>query len=298
MYDQKLTIALNWLILGFDLIPIQPNTKYIMRGFGLHQRRIKTPDEAKKYFGSNSKNNLAVICNGDNFIIDFDDWNIYTQWAKSAAECYTTSYTEYSPKGAHVFLCGDLVDGLQLIDGVEIKKIALAFPSVVDGKKYTQGTFPRIYRGDVDDCFFSLSKAGTPTAYLLRTREKNPIIESTQKKNFNPARSSGADVIARIKIEINALDVLKQYAKTSYDTMQGDGRFRAFICPFHKGQGKNGKERNRSFWVDTERNLYGCHTCHKSGDVINLFADLRAVEVRNAIKTLAEQLRGGNHVEA
>src|SRR5690606_9582047 len=149
MSDLKIKIALAWLGLGFDLLPVQPNTKKIVAGFGRWKRKISDRAEAQSWFGENSKYNLAVVCNDNHFVLYFDDWDLYVQWAKSANEIYTTSYTEYTPGGGvHVFLNGELIDGLQLKDGIEIKKTVMIFPSVVDGKKYNQGVYSKIYCGN------------------------------------------------------------------------------------------------------------------------------------------------------
>lgn len=290
----KTKIALAWLALGFHLVPLQPNTKKIIPGFGRWLRKITTRDEAIKWFGESSRYNLGVVCNDNNFVLDFDDWNLYVRWAKLSNEAYTTSYTEYSPNGGvHVFLNGDIVKGLKLIDGVEIKKTVTVFPSVIDGKPYTQAAYPNIFSGNVDDCFFLLSEPGTPTAYLLRTKQINQTHETQNKKTIG-----GGDKVSQIKKHLTVLDVLRQHAPSTYASLKGDGRFRSGLCPLHKGKGQNGMEVNPSFWVDTENDIYGCHACrsHKPGDVINLYAEIKRVTVREAIQTLSESLKGENHV--
>lgn len=293
MSSDKLDVARKWLSIGFDLIPIQPNSKKIVSGFGLHQRRIKSRAEAVQYWADDKKFNMAVIANNKNFILDFDNWNVYINWARAAAQQFTTSYTEHTPRGAHVFLCGDVVQGLQLIHGVEIKKIALVYPSVVDGVEYVDGLSENIYSGDVDDCFFSLTKSGTPTAHLLRTEKVSPV---KQQSNYaRPRPASANDTIGKVKSSITVLEVLRVHGRGTYNTLKGSGRFRGAICPFHKGNGKNGREQQASFWIDTQLDIFGCHKCREHGDAINLFSKLTGQNNTQAIKTLLLSVDGGNH---
>lgn len=280
-HSTKLDAARRWLKLGFDLLPIQPNSKRIMQGFGQYQQRIKTVEQAARWWDKSAaidlhSPNIAVIANDKNFILDFDDFAVYAEWAKAANEVFTSSYTEYTPRGgAHVFLCGDVVSGLQLRPAVEIKRVVLVSPSEIDGIQYDEG-HGDIFAGDVDDAFFSLSVVGTPTAHLLRTE---------QGKKIYRIQSIG-DVIGQIKAHVSILDMLEKFSPETYKTLRGSGRWRAMRCPFHKG----GKEKFASGWIDTERNTFGCHTCHEHGDVINLYAQLTKQDNDKAIKTLAADL--------
>ena len=292
----KMRVVEKWLSLGFDLIPIQPNSKMIVKGFGLHQQRIRSRADAVQYWADEKKFNMAVIANEKNFILDFDKWEIYTSWVKAAAERFTTSYTEHTPRGAHVFLCGDVMQGLQLIDGVEIKKIAVVYPSVVDGVEYDNGLSEKIYSGDVDDAFYSLTKSGTPTAHLLRTQKisPSPYGQFSQPRARAQARPA-SDTIGKIKSSITVLEVLRLHAPATYKTIKGVGRFRGAICPFHKGNGKSGREQQASFWIDTQLDIFGCHSCREHGDAINLFSKLTGQNNTQAIKTLLMSADGGNH---
>lgn len=272
----KLEAARHWLSLGFDLLPIQPDTKFILRGFGIHQRRIKCEDEINQFW-KNQNLNIAVVSRDDHFILDFDDYSIYAEWAKSTDESFTLSYTEYTPRGAHVFLCGDVVPGLKLRPGVEVKRVSIVSPSVVAGIPYESG-LGGIYRGNVDDAFFSLSVPGTQSAYLLR-------IESAKHQHIEKPIKRGDDLITTIKENINLVDVFAELSPTK-DTLTGSGRWISARCPFHK----NGKESRSSFWIDAERNTFGCHTCNTRGDVINLFAGLTGKPISQAIQALKDKL--------
>lgn len=273
---KKSEAARQWLSLGFDLLPIQSDTKFILKGFGIHQRRIKCEDEINQFW-RDEKLNIAVVARDENFIIDFDDYAIYAEWARVADERFTTSYTEMTPRGAHVFLCGNVVQGLKLYQGVEVKRVSIVSPSVVAGIPYESG-LGKIYHGDVDDAFFPLSIPGQKSPYVLR-------LESVQHQHHEKPIKRGDDVIATIKANINLVDIFAELSPTS-GTLAGSGRWLYARCPFHKG----GKESRSSFWIDAERGKFGCHTCDSYGDVINLFASLTGKPIPQAIQALKDKL--------
>lgn len=268
----------HWLSLGFDLLPIQPNTKYILSGYGVHQKRITTLEDAQENIITPGRN-VAVICKDDNFILDFDDWDIYKHWLKNTDEVFTTSYTEHTRRGAHVFLRGEIVQGLCLIDGVEIKRVCIVAPSVVAGFEYMRGDMD-IFAGDVDRCFFSLSRPGHASPHLLRTREHEA------KKNDSPARNvMPDDTISKIKLIWNIETVFAKLSPTA-KTLRGQGRYKHAVCPFHKA----GREKKASFWIDVDLGLYGCHACSCRGDVINLYAALTDKTVKDAIHAMGAEV--------
>jgi DNA primase len=66
-------------------------------------------------------------------------------------------------------------------------------------------------------------------------------------------------------------------------SLKGEGRWRRALCPFHD-------DHKRSFWIDTERNLFGCHACDAAGDAINLYSRVHGVTNGDAIRELARGL--------
>lgn len=270
----------HWLELGFDLLPIQPNTKYILAGFGLHQRRITTIEQAEEWIITPGRN-VAVICKDKNFILDFDDWDIYKHWLKNTDEVFTTSYTEHTRRAAHVFLRGEIVQGLRLIDGVEIKQICIVAPSVVAGFEYMRGDTD-IFAGDVDRAFLSLSRPGHASPHLLRTREH----EAKTDLPARPARNvTAGDTISKIKLAWNIESVFIKLSPTA-KTLRGQGRYKYAACPFHK----SGKEKKSSFWLDVDLGIYGCHACSSRGDVINLYAGLTDKTLPDAIRAMGAEV--------
>jgi hypothetical protein len=264
------------------VLPIQPGTKKIHGGFGPHKRVITSSDDIDLYFPDDTKNNLAVVSRGREFILDFDDVAVYTVWIQSADQVYTGSYTEMSPRGVHVFLAGDVPSGIRLVPGVEIKRVALVCPSVVDGKHYER-TGGDIFRGDIDGALFSLTQPGTPTPHLLRTRqvEMQARVYRRQVERPSGERSSSASPVERIKQQYSVVDVFTRLSPTR-DTLRGSGRWLSAKCPFHK----NGQEANPSFAIDTQRGFWMCHTCQAHGDVINLYARFTGRTVQEVISDL------------
>lgn len=258
--------ACEWLSRGFDLLPVQPGTKYLHSGFGRYQNRLRTIDACHCWFADDHKNNLAVVCNGENFILDFDDHAVFTIWARSADEKFTTSYTEWTPRGVHVFLCGPVPTATKLISGVEIKRVCLVAPSVVNGVEYIGGVGP-IAKFEENEFDFS----------SLSALELKPATAPRQT-----ITRGDADLIADIKKSIRCEDVLARYAPRTFESLHGAGRFRSARCPFHKA----GMEVKNSFWIDTELNTWGCHAESITGDVINLYGLLAGVTNQRAIKDL------------
>ena len=267
--------ARRWLSLGFQLLPIQPGTKKNVQGFGIYQTRIGNTEEAAYWFrDSKTKFNLAVIATENKFIIDFDDWGVYCQWLKCVPEEIATTYTEITPNdGAHVFLFGD-AHNLQPIAGVEIKRAVLVAPSMVNGKEYEIFHDGKIYDGNIRSALFPLSQtlpALDPASAPFKLSLKN----SNSKIDF-------------IKSKISILDLMSQYAPKTI--LRGHGRYRTACCPFHQ-------ELEPSFWIDTQRGLFGCHACKVHGDAINLYAQLTKQANETAIKDLAlsTRWRGGEN---
>lgn len=271
--------ALNWLSKGFYLLPIQPNTKKQAHGFGLHQQRITNALEAKRYFHENlSRFNLAVIAPEGSFILDFDDWNLYLSWLRSVKvfdDRITTSYTEITPNnGAHVFLSGQIPNGIQLIDHVEIKRVVLVAPSIVDGRDYEVMLDSKIYSGSLDACFFPLSKSPAPMPAAA-------AIGPTEQRRFLVPGTKTGKKLETIKSSFTVSNLMKKYFPKTI--LSGRGRYLTACCPFHQ-------ETEASFWIDTEKNIFGCHACKVKGDVINFFAMVNHIGNPEAIAKMGESL--------
>jgi hypothetical protein len=267
--------ALDWLDKGFHLLPIQPNTKKQVAGFGLHQEHITNMQQAAQWFNNLSRFNLAVVAQENSFILDFDDWGLYLVWVRFVKQfcgAVTASHTEITPNdGAHVFLSGQLPNQIQLVEHVEIKKVVLVAPSIV-GREYEIMLDGQIYSGSLDAALFPLSKTPPHASRAARA-------DDSKRPPPNLARSK----IDHIKATFSILALMnKHYPKTIF---KGRGRFLSACCPFHK-------DTEESFYIDTERNLFGCHSsrCKAHGDVINFFARVHNLDNYKAIEEMSKRL--------
>lgn len=265
--------ALDWLDRGFHLLPIQPGTKKQVQGFGLHQQHITNMQQAAHWFNNLSKFNLAVVAPEDKFIIDFDDWAVFLMWlrvVRQKNQMLALTYTEITPNdGAHVFISGQVPPTFKPIPHVEIKRVVLVAPSIVDGREYEIISDGQIYSGPTETALSPLSTQPLTPALLPTSPWRPPP---------NLARSNKLD---HIKAKFSILDLMrKHYPKVA---LHGRGRYITACCPFHA-------EKESSFWIDTEKNLFGCHACKTHGDVINFFALANGIENSKAIEEMSKAL--------
>lgn len=263
-----------WLESGFQLLPCSAGTKRLLQGYGPHLARIQNLDQANIFWGGPSGGvNLAVCTTEHQVILDFDSLSVYTTWASTFTREAST-YTEVTPRGGrHVFVIGEHIRGLRLKAGVELKQVCLVYPSKVEGKQYTRGAEIDILEADTEKILSPLSEAGYPTPYRVKATA------------FSERQSMRAgSILDRVKAHFRVVDILVNSRPSVAIT--GTGRFLVTRCPFHKA----GKEEHPSFWIDTERNLWGCHGCPNHGDVINLYALLNQITNYEAIRELAKGL--------
>lgn len=276
----KIQICSWWLKQGANLAPCQIDSKFFLKGFGVHQRKIKTLDAAGRFWGSEaSRCNMAVIGSDDLIILDFDNADLYLAWAKDHPR-ESSTYTEKTPRGGyHVFMtytAGKVMKGLKFREGVELKNTCLVYPSVVDGKHYTRGE-GEILAVDAVEALSGLTVPGTPTAYCLEANEaRKKYAEHNKKESIYPGST-----VARIKQAYTVTQVFLQ-CKPGV-VLKGHGRYVTSNCPFHQ-------DTKNHFWLDQELNLFGCFVCKEAGDVINLYAKLKGITVQEAIKILARGL--------
>lgn len=272
--EQKIEVCKWWLDRGFALLPIQPNTKFLFAGYGesADKKKIVTIEQAMEIVRKFPSANLAVLCDDRQFILDFDKPDLYTCWADKHPD-YAKTFTERTPRtGAHVFLVGSAPAGLILLDGVEIKKRCLVYPSVVDGKAYTRGA------GDIieadNDCFFPLSKPGTKSAYVLQ-------IEHADRARKQKRHDSNS-IVEQIKQANRIEHVFSVYRPgTKFDS---NSPFVSVLCPWHK-------DHKPSMFINLQGQYFKCHACGASGDVITLYSLFEGITNGEAIGRLARALR-------
>lgn len=270
MIQEIYIAALDWLGRGFDLLPIQPGTKKKAVGFGVYSSRITDQYFAAQYFRDASMRwNLGVVAPEGTIILDFDNWDTYLDWvrfAKRFDDSMTTSYTEVTPRyGAHVFLSGEVPDGLKCRDGVEVKRDIVVAPSIVGGVRYEPlGVETHIYHGSLDAVFFFLSRPCPDSAVQVVSKIRDQV-------------SHDGGAISRIKGALSIVELMRKYYPRI--KLKQRGVFYNSLCPFHA-------EKNPSFWLNAQLNIFGCHACKARGDVINFYALAKNINNDQAVREL------------
>lgn len=258
--------AKRWLDLGCSLVPLQPNSKHIIAGFGSYGDQVTDLAGARFWFGERSCN-LGLVCGAGVVVLDFDDVAGYEQWRVEVGDL-AQSYTERTRRGYHVFFSGS--GGSGRVGGIEVlgagRVVALA-PSTVRGFEYR----PVAECGDV--------LLELPGQFSLLSASRGVVTDGTTDEE----KSGGdADTVTRIKAAYDILAMARNAGAIGLHSR--DGRWFHAFCPFHSDVQK------RSFWVDIKRGLWGCYSCDVRGDLINLYSRWRGLGVTDAINELAKEL--------
>jgi hypothetical protein len=252
--ETRSTVAAWWLDRGYVLLPVQPGTKCLVKGYGPTLQRISDPDHARRWFQDTQVNIAALAISGYHLTLDFDDVGVYKSWSRANPEA-AKSYTEQTPRGGrHVFLTGGgwFDNGgpvVKTVKGLEIK------PSVLVAPSYTsQGVY---IRGDGEILHFE---------NLLPALEgftSGPTVFSAERiQRAIPV--DGRGLVVKIKKFYTLVEMAQTLGIVLVDFHPGK-RWVHARCPFHD-------DRRPSMWLDVERGVWGCMACNISGDVINLYA--------------------------
>lgn len=84
-------------------------------------------------------------------------------------------------------------------------------------------------------------------------------------------------MIDEIKNKIDIVDFISQYV-----LLKGAGNYYKGLCPFHS-------DKNPSFFVSPEKQIFKCFGCGEWGSVIDFFMKMENVEFKEALKALAEK---------
>jgi hypothetical protein len=260
-----------WISRGFALIPCQPGAKWIMSGWGEHQDSIDNMDRARRELRADL--NIAVLVRDNRIALDFDQPGLYEYWTNRHPALART-YTERTPRGgAHVFFYGQAPEGLHLVDGVEIKRVLLIAPSVVDGKPYTRNRQDEIIPGNPVEIFSHLVKPGCRSAYVLDIEQRQRERERERERNSSPSPVK-EDLISQIKARWSIERVISIYRPGA--KLIPRGKVIVGHCFFHD-------DKNPSFYILPEIGRWGCHACGIRGDVIDLYARFEKIDNREAI---------------
>jgi len=276
--SNRITYAVFFFDHGVGVAPCQPYSKDYIFGYGPHKGGLKTHDDLIAWFQDRQANYALLTGTGQPnrylSIIDFDDLQVYELW-KIQNRQWADTFTVYSARGCHVYFwtqdCRSWSGkGFEVMgQGKAVMGPLSIHPS---GAIYTPTGQPIIKTIKTISDFSLLSKQ-IPERKITRQEPKS---------------ESQDDVIRLIKSVWNVYDVIQSWndfprMKNGEKLKTSDnGRGRWFVgrCPFHG-------DNNPSFWIDTQRNLFGCHSCQAKGDVINLVANLNGWQVSETIKFMA-----------
>jgi len=277
--------AVYWLRLGCAVLPCQPKSKRLLRGFGPYRRHIRHRPEAVQWFAARSCN-LAVVCGvGCLVVADFDDVAAFDAWRAGPGAGLRTRI-ETTGRGAHVyFRTLAHMPALAVGPGLEVKAsgAVLVAPSVHPlGMTYqVQADDAPIWIERPSDLFPLLSKANSGPARPLEKQAAQPKPERAKQATPGASRIEQIKAAVPVRAVAERLTVLKPSSD--------DGRWLLGHCPIHD-------DKRPSFWVDTERELWGCYSPHcpanrggqKAHDVINLVQLAHRVPLAEAVQLLAE----------
>lgn len=274
-----------WQARGWQTIPAQPDTKRLVRGFGVYLDKVISGDEVEYWFRAR-KANLAVIAPPDALVLDFDIPEVYFRFAASWPEL-ATSYTEETPRGGrHVFVrtLEPVPSGLVLTPGIEVKRFVLVYPSTVRGRAYKIG-HGEILQGNVWQALkgFVVEGSGKPQSTTSAHAYALPSV-TQGGKNGNGEKGG---IISEVKAHLPIVVYLQQFEPELFLTGRGKSLASRWLqgrCPWHE-------DHHPSLWVDTERNTWGCHSCGAHGDVVNWHAKrLGCPDQLRAARDLAKRL--------
>ena len=254
---RALDAALWWQSRSGAVVPLQPNSKHLIAGFGAHSDQVRDVAGAGFWFGERACN-LGIITGHGVICLDFDTEGEYREWHARAGDDGQT-LTERTARGYHIFYSGSGASGR--VGGIEVMgvgKVVAVAPSTVAGFQYHL----------VAGCGGGL-RVLPPAFFLL---SDSPAVATGQAI----AQTVGSgDTVTRIKRAWAVADVARD-AGVIWSSRSRDGRWLRGYCPFH------GDEKP-SFWVDTERGTWGCYAGCGHGDVINLYALWKRLSVTDAI---------------
>lgn len=277
--------ALVWLAEGVSPVPAMPRSKEVRLQWRNFEQVKPSPNSIYRWFYQ-GLNNLAVVCGtGGLLVLDFDHQAAYQSWCVKAGDLADT-YSEKTCRGMHLFYKVDnpVTRRFQEAEALGLGHLCMVAPSVHPfGSMYEPyGDSGRgIKQVEIAELFFLLSeKDQAVSGDIHQAGTGNRPARSEMRSSI-----AGSGVVVRLKSAFP----LYEYAAslTALDHSKSNERWYRGRCPLHD-------DKNPSFWVDVERQLWGClsPSCrgNQGGDVINLFALANNITVNDAIGQLARKV--------
>jgi len=264
-------VGLAWLDFDVPLLPLQPGSKFLVKGFGPLRRQITELDKCH-YYCAIRRCNLGLATGGRSglVVLDVDSQAAYADlvhhWPILSA-----TFTIRTKDGYHVYLRTTSVVRSGKVGDVEVKAAGgcvTTWPSFVAGHTYTPL--------DVQASILEIDPAHFPSLSAPRRQMDKPL----GRERVGPC----GDLVSRIKAAWSIVDIGE--GMTLLQT--SDRRWFRGRCP----SGSH-KDTHASFWLDSDRGTFGCHACDFHGDTINLFAFRHKLTVQDAIAEMAKRLSVG-----
>lgn len=110
---------------GLCVIPIKPKAKTPeIASWKEYQTRLPDSSERYEWFGEHEDRNLAIIggkVSGNLFVVDFDNKDVYLEWARQHLPLVKSTAVVRTAKGYHVYLRARDTVGCSTFDGGEVK---------------------------------------------------------------------------------------------------------------------------------------------------------------------------------
>lgn len=292
--DTLLDHARFWNQLEVAVIPIsyrdkKPDSRLLPDGdWGCFKTRLPSDTELLKWFAGGFHNYGVVVGWRNLVVVDFDDLQAYMRWSLWIARRKTINRTVQAAlkvstsRGIHVYFTTVTPAQNAKLPGIDIKAqggYVLGAGSIhPSGRSYSviEGRFPAAIQALSDVLPAEMIAAHTEYADVVHATGL-PMVAvpddpwTRAERAFNP----GEDLIVQIK---------QRYSIDQFLTLDVHKSPRWYVtrCPFHD-------DKNPSFWVDVQRGLCGCFAgcTPKAYDVIDLYARLNNLTVRDAINILA-----------
>ena len=270
-----LTYALIFFGAGVEIAPCQPGSKSFVGGYGPHLKHIETDVELYNWLVERKANYALLTGTGERrklAVLDFDDADVYRQWRNLVGE-FANSFTVATSRGCHVYFWTQ-----------DTRSWRAGSVEVMGLGKAVMGP------GSVHPSGLLYIPLGQPIIRDIESLADFPLLTNTRPALPEPARVRpdhlGGGTLAQVKTAWHILNVIQERpdlaGRVRLKSSDGRrGRWYAGFCPFHDDR------RKPSFWVDAERDLFGCRACDARGDVINFVARLNGWKLQEAIRNMA-----------
>ena len=273
----KLTFATLFYYEGVHIAPCKPGSKEFLPSFGPHKKYLTDDLDLLHFFQEQDFNYALLTGTGRGeyrlVVIDFDDLTVYEAWRNQVGSVGDT-FTVSSFRGRHVYFWS-LDKRSWRVQGAEIKGANQAIMGPLsmhpEGVPYMPLNRPKIQRVE--------TLADMP---LLDRRPDLPPPPGQRPVHL------GGGLLQQLKDAHPILQVIQARPELAQKIRlktsdQGKGRWYTGFCPWHD-------DKHPSFWVDAERNTWGCRACDARGDVLNLIARVEGVDIADLIRDLTGKL--------